>query len=167
MIKYKIICIKSAYDLNNKEVSLYRPKCIKCWRGHDSAITSIQYVSDLEADFIVTCSVDWCCRVWRMDGAYVGVFGQNSKWNLNIESTYQSMANLTLQIESIEAEVSEKDEIENVSNERVVIEPLEKTENAPVSFTENYFNRVSRQKDRPERVNKSSAFFVFFRFSKR
>jgi hypothetical protein len=70
-----------------------KPKCIRAWRCHDSAITSIIYISNLTegmGEFIITCSTDWCCRVWQIDGAYVGVFGQDFKWDLNESNTFQS-----------------------------------------------------------------------------
>ena len=96
-----------------------KPKCINAWRCHDSAITSILYLTNImeniTGEFLVTCSTDWCCRVWKMDGSYIGVFGQDFKWDLNQSDTYQSavsLANKQLR-EAKSAESNQTDQNEN------------------------------------------------------
>lgn len=69
------------------------PRSIKWWRAHDSVITCVKYVDTFvgSADstgFILTSSNDWCCRLWAMNGSYVGSFGQEKAWNLEQPSTY-------------------------------------------------------------------------------
>ena len=71
-----------------------KPQLLNSWRCHDSAVTSCEYISNAERAFsselICTASTDYCCRLWTIDGVYVGVFGQEDKWNLKNSKTFQS-----------------------------------------------------------------------------
>ena len=96
-----------------------KPKCISAWRCHDSAITSRIYITNIEkitGEFLITCSTDWCCRVWRMDGVYVGVFGQELKWDLNQPNSFQSMISLTNK-EKRETKSADAKEIDHGENQ--------------------------------------------------
>ena len=52
------------------------PDCIRSWRAHDDNVESCQFVSSsngvYDGDLIITASSDWCCRLWTMEGAYIG-----------------------------------------------------------------------------------------------
>jgi hypothetical protein len=76
-----------------------KPTLLNTWRVHDTAVLSCQYIKESDgsiakSELIVTTSTDWASRVWTIDGAYVGAFGQEFKWNLNDSNTYQSLINL-------------------------------------------------------------------------
>jgi WD40 repeat protein len=75
------------------------PVLVNAWHAHDNAIVCCQHIRERDSsvcnsELVVTTSTDWTCRLWRMDGAYVGAFGQENKWNLNEPHTYQSLVNL-------------------------------------------------------------------------
>jgi WD40 repeat protein len=67
------------------------PKAVKIWRAHDNTIVSVKHISSNVALYtlIVTASTDHCCRLWSLDGSYVGSFGQDKKWNLNDRASFQ------------------------------------------------------------------------------
>lgn len=70
---------------SQSDLEFYPPMCQKAWRAHDGIITSIKCVNSRNPDineFILTASSDWCCRLWTIDGSYIGCFGQERKWNL-------------------------------------------------------------------------------------
>jgi WD40 repeat protein len=52
------------------------PNCIKSWRAHDDNVESCQFVSSLngiyDGELIITASSDWCCRLWTIQGTYIG-----------------------------------------------------------------------------------------------
>ena len=70
------------------------PQCLNSWRAHDSTITSIEYIGDSDGtcngQLLLTASTDCCCRLWTLNGMYIGVFGQNNRWNLNNSKIFQS-----------------------------------------------------------------------------
>ena len=75
------------------------PRLLRAWRCHDMAISSCQYIKETDEhitdkQLIVTTSMDWSCRLWNLDGAYIGAFGQEQKWNLANHFTHQSLINL-------------------------------------------------------------------------
>lgn len=79
------------YDLASAmafEIDFVTPRCQKAWRAHDSIITSIKYAKSKIGDLAITASVDWCCRLWTLNGSYIGSFGQEGKWNLDRTSTF-------------------------------------------------------------------------------
>ena len=75
------------------------PTLMNAWRCHDNEMFSCQYIKEtdrlvMRTELIVTTSADWTCRVWTLEGGYVGAFGQELKWNLNDADSYESMASL-------------------------------------------------------------------------
>lgn len=59
------------------------------WRGHDSAIVSIEYVEyEGNLRFVLTASTDQTARLWSLEGHYVGTFGQKETWNLEQPKTW-------------------------------------------------------------------------------
>ena len=70
------------------------PQCVNSWRAHDSTITSIEYIGNSDGAYsgqlLLTASTDCCCRLWTLNGMYIGVFGQNNRWNLNNSKIFQS-----------------------------------------------------------------------------
>lgn len=71
------------------------PKLLYAWRSHDSAIVSCEFIANSDGafnnDLICTASTDFCCRLWTIAGAYIGVFGQEAKWNLRLPRTFHSI----------------------------------------------------------------------------
>ena len=71
--------------------------CLRSWRAHDSAVVSVQVISKtslaLDEDLVVTASSDCCCRLWTMQGIYIGSFGQETRWDLNNNNTFQETMN--------------------------------------------------------------------------
>jgi hypothetical protein len=83
---------------NNENAKFVKPVLLNTWRVHDTAVMCCQYIKETDSsitsnELIVTASTDWACRVWTLDGAYVGAFGQELKWNLNDLNTFQSLVN--------------------------------------------------------------------------
>ncbi len=70
-----------------------KPDILNFWRCHDSSITACQYIKlQTTIELICTASADYCCRMWTVKGDYVGVFGQESKWNLRSLKTFQFLS---------------------------------------------------------------------------
>ena len=110
----------SDYKLSNESNTNEPPVCLKSWRAHDSVISSIQYVaksnSNCERDLLITASSDWCCRLWTLDGVYVGSLGQETRWDLMDPKSYQSYLNID---EDSKKESKEpENEFENNSSEK-------------------------------------------------
>lgn len=57
-----------------------------CFRAHQKAITSIEYVTKLA--FILTASADGTTKLWTTNGIRIGDFGQARLWRLHAWSTY-------------------------------------------------------------------------------
>ena len=85
------------------------------WRSHDSTIVSCEFIPNSSGafsnDLICTASTDFNCRLWTIAGAYIGVFGQEAKWNLRLPRTFHSI---------IEAQNSE-DSIKPVKKSKIKI----------------------------------------------
>ncbi len=81
------------WDIRKREY-FDNPELLNSWRCHDSTITSCQYISNYDYSFdselISTSSIDFCCRLWTIDGIYIGTFGQEFKWNLKNPKTFHS-----------------------------------------------------------------------------
>jgi hypothetical protein len=70
-----------------------KPEILNFWRCHDASITTCQYIKlQTTVEFICTASTDYCCRVWTLKGDYVGVFGQERKWNLRSSKTFKFLS---------------------------------------------------------------------------
>lgn len=94
------------------------PVCLKSWRAHDNAVESCEYIPSsngvYDGELLITASSDWCCRLWTLEGVYIGAFGQELKWNLNDPKTFQSFINK-------DSEDNEKNEInENINTTELV-----------------------------------------------
>lgn len=71
------------------------------WRAHITPVTSVSYAGG--RDLILTASKDATIRVWTIDGAHVGIFGQHATWELGNPATYMP----------IPADVRGENQIEN------------------------------------------------------
>ncbi|XP_007889514.1 WD repeat-containing protein on Y chromosome [Callorhinchus milii] len=56
------------------------PKTINYWRAHISSVTSMQLID--EQKLILTSSADCTVRLWSMDAAFIGTFGQPELWQI-------------------------------------------------------------------------------------
>lgn len=78
---------------------------ISFWQAHEVGISTIDIMvpsnteDDLEEELhplLFSCASDKCAKLWTVDGAYVGKFGQplqkgsREPWNLHDKSTWQS-----------------------------------------------------------------------------
>jgi WD40 repeat protein len=81
------------WDIRKRE-NFSEPELLNSWRCHDSTITACQYISNNDysyhSELICTSSTDFCCRLWTIDGVYIGTFGQEIKWNLKNPKTFHS-----------------------------------------------------------------------------
>jgi hypothetical protein len=94
------------YASNSSKNSYRNPLLLNAWRCHDTAILSCVYINEKDThvtnkELIATTSSDWCCRLWTIDGAIIGAFGQESKWNLNDIMSYQSLFNIENDLEKL------------------------------------------------------------------
>ncbi|KAJ8246405.1 hypothetical protein GJAV_G00267380 [Gymnothorax javanicus] len=65
------------------------PPLLHRWKGHDSAVVSMELLLYSEELFLISASTDQTARLWTSDGHYVGWFGQEQRWILCDPSTYQ------------------------------------------------------------------------------
>ncbi|XP_048575994.1 WD repeat-containing protein on Y chromosome isoform X3 [Nematostella vectensis] len=65
------------------------PPCVIKWHAHGGAVVSLEVVSRDEKLFLVSSSVDCTARLWTLDGKYVGMFGQQTVWDIDDTSTYR------------------------------------------------------------------------------
>ncbi|KAI8614723.1 WD40-repeat-containing domain protein [Chytriomyces sp. MP71] len=59
------------------------------WRAHVQSISSVNFVE--QQDVILTASKDATVRVWTLDGAHIGIFGQDVPWIIDDPSTFMSL----------------------------------------------------------------------------
>lgn len=68
-------------NLKNEFISyISYPLLLRYFRAHSKCITDIQYIDDRE--LIITSSVDYNVRLFTLTGSYVGIFGQETQWNI-------------------------------------------------------------------------------------
>lgn len=52
------------------------PNCTKSWRAHDNAVESCEFIHSsngvFSGELLITASSDWCCRLWTIEGVYIG-----------------------------------------------------------------------------------------------
>ncbi|KAI9222237.1 WD40-repeat-containing domain protein [Blastocladiella britannica] len=72
----------SSSDLSAKSVF----KLGLSWKCHNAGITSVSFLSSKNA--FLSSSQDATVRVWTLDGAHIGIFGQESMWDLDDPSTF-------------------------------------------------------------------------------
>ncbi|XP_041364011.1 WD repeat-containing protein on Y chromosome-like isoform X2 [Gigantopelta aegis] len=65
-----------------------KPPIESCWRGHESAIVSVEYIEHDAGVFILSASTDKTARLWTLTGEYIGTFGQKTSWNLMKPATW-------------------------------------------------------------------------------
>ncbi|EPZ36864.1 hypothetical protein O9G_006090 [Rozella allomycis CSF55] len=66
-------------------------KEIACWRAHCEFITQVSSVLSNGNHFVLTASKDHSIRLWTGTGDFVGTFGQDQTWNLQIPETYEPL----------------------------------------------------------------------------
>lgn len=111
------------WDISKSKPSIEKfsaPNCLKSWRCHDSTIVSCEYISSssgiFNGELLITASTDWCCRIWTVEGIYIGSFGQETKWNLADSNSFQSLVNLKEQFKNNSKNEEEENEALKTSN---------------------------------------------------
>lgn len=66
-----------------RSINTKAPPLVFCLRAHLQPIISIDYVPKYR--LMITASTDCSLRLWRVNGQYVGTFGQRTFWNLPAE----------------------------------------------------------------------------------
>ncbi|KAM5147009.1 cilia- and flagella-associated protein 337-like [Callospermophilus lateralis] len=72
------VCDIKEYGLQGPE--LQPPKNVTFWRAHVSMVTCLELIE--EENILLSSSLDHTVRLWSMDGAYIGTFGQSSPWDI-------------------------------------------------------------------------------------
>ncbi|KAJ3325279.1 hypothetical protein HDU76_013215 [Blyttiomyces sp. JEL0837] len=75
----------SSTCIDNSTMEVHWPVVLASFRCHLKSIVSVEYV---ESDFLVTASVDGTARMFTMNGQYIGTFGQETLWDINVPETY-------------------------------------------------------------------------------
>ncbi|XP_046309910.2 WD repeat-containing protein on Y chromosome-like [Marmota monax] len=78
------ICDIKEYGLQGPE--LQPPKNVTFWRAHVSMVTCLELIE--EENILLSSSLDHTVRLWSMDGAYIGTFGQSSPWDISTPASW-------------------------------------------------------------------------------
>ncbi|CAM9527261.1 unnamed protein product [Lampetra fluviatilis] len=62
------------------------PQLVSLWRAHVGAITSMEAIE--EHKLLLTAALDCSVRLWSVDGAFVGTFGQDTLWDIHNRATW-------------------------------------------------------------------------------
>ncbi|XP_071952599.1 cilia- and flagella-associated protein 337-like [Antedon mediterranea] len=111
------------YQAENQEIE--KPPVVTTWHAHDTALVSVDLIDFENQQFLLTASTDCTCRLWTIEGHYVGMLGQKHLWNIRKPETYKYPLNpWSADMEEILSETSEKNEIDNLeADDNSDIEP--------------------------------------------
>ncbi|XP_074116710.1 cilia- and flagella-associated protein 337-like isoform X1 [Sminthopsis crassicaudata] len=66
------------------------PLLLRGWKAHSCTVVSVEYFSYSSDSFIISGSSDGTSGLWTSEGTFVGLFGQEKKWNLKVPATFSS-----------------------------------------------------------------------------